>query len=116
MRNASSASRTRRATSSAGVGKRANRRYGFSSAGERSAAATPNHVESRHVPARVAPIPRDGHVVRLYPAAIGCLTSNMGSGHDEHVFVQRRLDDLGTPLSEVTFCVLDLETTGASPE
>jgi DNA polymerase-3 subunit epsilon len=25
---------------------------------------------------------------------------------------QRSLDDLGTPLSEVTFCVLDLETTG----
>jgi DNA polymerase-3 subunit epsilon len=32
------------------------------------------------------------------------------------MFVQRRLDDLGTPLSEVTFCVLDLETTGTSPE
>lgn len=25
------------------------------------------------------------------------------------------LDDLGTPLAEVTFCVIDLETTGASP-
>jgi DNA polymerase-3 subunit epsilon len=28
---------------------------------------------------------------------------------------QRTFDDLGTPLHEVTFCVLDLETTGASP-
>jgi DNA polymerase-3 subunit epsilon len=33
------------------------------------------------------------------------------------VFVsqQRSFDDLGTPLHEVTFCVLDLETTGGSP-
>ena len=29
--------------------------------------------------------------------------------------VQRSFDDLGTPLHQVTFCVLDLETTGASP-
>ena len=29
--------------------------------------------------------------------------------------VQRSFDDLGTPLAEVTFCVLDLETTGSSP-
>jgi len=29
--------------------------------------------------------------------------------------VQRTFDDLGTPLSELTFCVLDLETTGGSP-
>lgn len=28
---------------------------------------------------------------------------------------QRTLDDLGTPLIDVTFCVLDLETTGGSP-
>ena len=28
---------------------------------------------------------------------------------------QQSLDDLGTPLSEVTFVVVDLETTGASP-
>ena len=26
--------------------------------------------------------------------------------------MQRSLDDLGTPLSEVVFCVLDIETTG----
>ena len=30
--------------------------------------------------------------------------------------MQRSFDDLGAPLAEVTFCVLDLETTGASPE
>ena len=29
--------------------------------------------------------------------------------------VQRSFDDLGTPLSEVTFVVLDVETTGGSP-
>jgi len=28
---------------------------------------------------------------------------------------QRTFDDLGTPLHQVTFCVLDLETTGGSP-
>jgi DNA polymerase-3 subunit epsilon len=28
---------------------------------------------------------------------------------------QRSFEDLGTPLSEVTFCVVDLETTGGSP-
>jgi DNA polymerase-3 subunit epsilon len=32
------------------------------------------------------------------------------------MFVQRSFDDLGTPLAHVTFCVLDLETTGTSPE
>ena len=31
------------------------------------------------------------------------------------MFAQRSFEDLGTPLSEVTFCVVDLETTGASP-
>jgi DNA polymerase-3 subunit epsilon len=30
--------------------------------------------------------------------------------------VQRSFDDLGTPLAETTFCVLDLETTGATVE
>jgi DNA polymerase-3 subunit epsilon len=29
--------------------------------------------------------------------------------------VQRSFDDLGVPLHQVTFCVLDLETTGAAP-
>lgn len=29
---------------------------------------------------------------------------------------QRTFDDLGTPLPEVSFCVLDLETTGVGPE
>ena len=29
--------------------------------------------------------------------------------------VQRTFDDLGTPLHQVAFCVLDLETTGGSP-
>lgn len=30
------------------------------------------------------------------------------------MLLQRSFDDLGTPLAEVTFCVLDLETTGGS--
>src|SRR5687767_3223226 len=30
--------------------------------------------------------------------------------------MQRSFDDLGTPLSDVTFCVVDLETTGGSPQ
>jgi DNA polymerase-3 subunit epsilon len=30
--------------------------------------------------------------------------------------VQRTFDDLGTPLSQVTFCVVDLETTGGSAD
>src|SRR6476469_3017967 len=29
---------------------------------------------------------------------------------------QRSLDDLGRPLHQVTFCVIDLETTGGSPQ
>jgi DNA polymerase-3 subunit epsilon len=29
---------------------------------------------------------------------------------------QRSFDDLGTPLHDVTFCVIDLETTGATPD
>ncbi len=29
--------------------------------------------------------------------------------------MQRSFDDLGTPLHSVTFCVVDLETTGAAP-
>src|SRR5438094_8437314 len=30
--------------------------------------------------------------------------------------MQRSFEDLGTPLHEVTFCVVDLETTGGSPD
>jgi DNA polymerase III subunit epsilon len=31
------------------------------------------------------------------------------------VFAQRSFEELGTPLADVTFCVVDLETTGGSP-
>src|SRR5918999_4213264 len=40
----------------------------------------------------------------------------------EHMFVcfrmplQRSFEDVGTPLSDVTFCIVDLETTGGSPQ
>ncbi|MFZ9383793.1 MAG: DEDD exonuclease domain-containing protein [Ilumatobacteraceae bacterium] len=34
----------------------------------------------------------------------------------ESTTVQKSFDDAGTPLAEVTFCVLDLETTGGSAE
>ena len=30
--------------------------------------------------------------------------------------IQRSFEDLGTPLSDVTFCIVDLETTGGSPD
>jgi DNA polymerase-3 subunit epsilon len=30
-------------------------------------------------------------------------------------FAQRSFDDLGTPLADVTFCIIDLETTGGAP-
>ncbi|MCB1030529.1 MAG: hypothetical protein KDA95_04280, partial [Acidimicrobiales bacterium] len=30
--------------------------------------------------------------------------------------MQRSFDDLGTPLAEVTFCVVDLETTGGTAQ
>src|SRR5687768_15333408 len=31
------------------------------------------------------------------------------------MLLQRSFEDLGTPLAEVAFCILDLETTGGSP-
>ena len=34
----------------------------------------------------------------------------------ESTLAQRSFDDMGTPLHEVGFCVLDLETTGGSPK
>ena len=35
---------------------------------------------------------------------------------DNTVGVQRRFDDLGRALADVTFCIIDLETTGGSPD
>jgi DNA polymerase-3 subunit epsilon len=32
------------------------------------------------------------------------------------MLAQRSFEDLGTPLAEVTFCIVDLETTGGSPQ
>ena len=43
------------------------------------------------------------------------LTSSRGEPGPSGVPVQPTLDDLGTPLRDVTFVVVDLETTGGSP-
>lgn len=71
------------------------------------------------------------HAVQRYRVAVGSVTTVRLPGAPEyrilaptnarsveHTFVvrgQRSFDDLGTPLSDVTFCVLDLETTGGDP-
>ena len=49
-------------------------------------------------------------LVHMPAAAHGAKAFNVADG----THVQRSLDDLGTPLSDVTFCVIDLETTGTS--
>src|SRR4029453_2380621 len=48
------------------------------------------------------------------PARTRVLATNVRSPY--RAVVQRSFDDLGTPLAETTFCVLDLETTGASAD
>lgn len=45
---------------------------------------------------------------------VGTASSTPGKG-EAIAGVQLSLDDLGTPLRDVTFCVVDLETTGGSP-
>lgn len=40
---------------------------------------------------------------------------NPATGHSPSRFVQGTFDDLGTPLAQVPFVVVDLETTGGSP-
>lgn len=42
--------------------------------------------------------------------------SIVASSSRERRVVQRTFDDMGTPLSDVTFCVIDFETTGGSCE
>ena len=56
-------------------------------------------------------------LLRLYPDAkldIGPPTDT-GFYYDVDLAHKLTLDDLGTPLADVTFCVIDLETTGGSP-
>ena len=43
------------------------------------------------------------------------LDTNICSWCTHVVYRQRSLDDLGTPLSETTFCIVDFETTGTNP-
>jgi DNA polymerase-3 subunit epsilon len=48
-------------------------------------------------------------------ATLPPLPPGTASGTEVLQFVQGTIDDLGTPLAEVTFVVVDLETTGGSP-
>ena len=59
---------------------------------------------------RPAPGARDSGRKLFQPAPVGEVA--FGTGHP----VQLGLDELGTPLHEVTFVVVDLETTGGSPK
>jgi DNA polymerase III subunit epsilon len=72
------------------------------------------HVESRDVPTGGASIPGVAHAGDRTGAHLGCLPSNACSWFHDLVD-QRCFDDLGTALHDVTFCVVDLETTGTSP-
>jgi DNA polymerase-3 subunit epsilon len=59
-------------------------------------------------------LPHVPHRYRVVTATtLGCLL--IERLFDTVPAVQRSFDELGTPLSDVTFCVLDTETTGASP-
>ncbi len=50
-------------------------------------------------------------------ASVEWMTDRLGPRpHDLPTGRQRSFDDLGTPLHEVTFCVIDLETTGGAPD
>lgn len=94
---------------------------------ERSGATGGRHVESGEVPAGVAAEP-GGAVGRHHG---GSYRRPPRSLTVEHLFVRLRpmvratgsqhhrqgtFDDLGTPLVDTTFVVVDLETTGGSPE
>ena len=62
-------------------------------------------------PARLRLAPRGAAEARSARTPEVAPPSLLGRG----VVTQRSFDELGTPLHEVTFCVLDLETTGGSP-
>lgn len=66
------------------------------------------HIETREVSAVRASVPRGSHGASV-PTAVPPPAVAAASR-------QRSFDDLGTPLIDVTFCVLDVETTGTSPE
>jgi DNA polymerase III subunit epsilon len=71
-------------------------------------------VEPGDVSAGGASVPGVAHGGDRTVGPGGCLPSNRRSWFDASVD-QRCFDDLGTALHEVTFCVVDLETTGTSP-
>src|SRR5580704_2153357 len=83
------------------------------------------HVESGEVAAAGAPVPdgacvgghagqRTGQVIP-FPSTIEHMFATLERVAVTHAPRQRSFDDLGRPLAEVTFVVLDLETTGTSP-
>jgi DNA polymerase III subunit epsilon len=66
-------------------------------------------------------LPQAAHRYRTVGTANPTPRRQRASLNVEHLFamvlpMQRSFDDMGTPLAQVTFCVLDLETTGASPD
>lgn len=70
------------------------------------------YVEARQVAARLAP--ETSRHPRNVPAAARVVEIRT-SVRLLFLPVQRSFDELGAPLHEVTFCVIDLETTGGSP-
>ena len=51
--------------------------------------------------------------------SVHLFVNTLGVPIDKHApksAVQKSFDDIGTPLSDVTFCVIDFETTGSSPD
>ncbi|MFN8076270.1 MAG: DEDD exonuclease domain-containing protein [Kineosporiaceae bacterium] len=51
-----------------------------------------------------------------FPGTVGAAPPVGAAAVRPRVAVQATLDDLGTPLAEVTFVVVDLETTGSAPQ
>jgi DNA polymerase III subunit epsilon len=67
-------------------------------------------IEARFVPARFAPVSARA----CHPRHNRCLPNRTYVRYGAPVLAQRCFEELGTPLAGVTFCVVDLETTGGS--
>ena len=64
---------------------------------------------------RIADLVSTRHLIDRTERSAGVLDTNICSWCTHSVYRQRSLDDLGTPLSDTTFCVVDFETTGTDP-